>query len=99
MGNRLALDAIFKGITKNTYYQAPSNITMNYPAIKYDMDDIKNTHADDEVYSQHTGYSVTVIDPDADSDVVDKVSKLPMCRFDRAYTADNLYHKVFTIYY
>ncbi len=36
---------------------------------------------------------------DPDSVIVEKVSKLPRCRFDRHYTADELNHDVFTLYY
>ena len=99
MGSREALNAIFVDITTHTYFQPPSNMKMEYPAIKYNVSDFKNTHADDAVYIQRIGYSVTVIDPNPDSNVVDKVSKLPMCSFDRAYHMNNLNHTVFTLYY
>ncbi len=51
------------------------------------------------VYLSSNRYSVTVIDSNPDSDIVDKVSELPMCRFNTAYTKDNLNHTVYEIYY
>lgn len=72
---------------------------MQYPAIVYSRDDIENNHANNGAYMQSTAYNIIVIDPDPDSEVVQKVSKLPMCMFDRHYAADNLNHDSFTIYY
>lgn len=72
---------------------------MQYPAIVYSRDDIENDHANNGTYIQFTAYNIIVIDPDPDSEVVQKVSKLPMCTFDRHYAADNLNHDSFTIYY
>ena len=72
---------------------------MQYPAIVYSRDDIENNHANNGVYMQSTAYNIIVIDPDPDSEVVQKVGKLPMCMFDRHYAADNLNHDSFTIYY
>ena len=72
---------------------------MQYPAIVYSRDDIENNHANNGVYMQSTAYNIIVIDPDPDSEVVQKVSELPMCMFDRHYAADNLNHDSFTIYY
>lgn len=85
--------------SRNVYFQPPSSVSMNYPAIVYSRNGIDNVHADDEVYDQHYSYEIIVIDEDPDSEIVVKVSKLPMCRFDRHYAADNLNHDVFTIYY
>lgn len=99
MASRLNLHEILKGFTKNVYFQPPSNVKMAYPAIKYVREDIRNTFADDSVYAQAHYYQITVIDEDPDSEIVKGISKLPKCRYDRHYTADNLNHDVFTIYY
>lgn len=72
---------------------------MQYPAIVYSRDDIENDHANNGTYIQSTAYNIIVIDPDPDGEVVQKVSKLPMCMFDRHYAVDNLNHDSFTIYY
>jgi len=72
---------------------------MVYPAIVYSRNDIINSFADDKVYNQTHSYQLTVIDEDPDSEIVQNVSKLPTCRFDRHYESDNLNHDVFVINY
>lgn len=85
--------------SRNVYYQPPESIKMQYPAIVYSRNNIDNDFANDSVYNQSLVYQVIVIDEDPDSEIVRKVSLLPMCRFDRHYTVDNLNHDVFTIRY
>ena len=83
--------------SRNVYFQPPENIKMKYPAIVYTRSDIKNTYADNEVYKQDNVYQITVIDANPDSDIVKKISKLPMCRYNRNFKSDNLNHDVFVI--
>lgn len=85
--------------SRNVYFQPPESIKMQYPAIVYSRDDIDNHFANNSVYMQSLAYSVIVIDSDPDSEVVDRVSKLPRCQYDRHYKSDNLNHDIFTIYY
>lgn len=83
--------------TNNVYYQPPSS--MKYPCILYERDKIDNKSADDSIYKQDTRYSVTVISKNADDIIVDNVSKIPQCEYDREFKSENLYHTVFNIYY
>lgn len=101
MASRLDLQALLENLLGSTevYFQPPASVFMSYPAIVYSRYDIVNTHADNRVYAQHTAYQVTVIDENPDSEIVKKVAMLPMCSFDRHYTADNLNHDVFTLYF
>lgn len=101
MGSRLKLQTLLEELlgSRNVYYQPPSSVSMKYPAIVYSRYDILNDFADNSVYAQHTAYQVTVIDKNPDSEYVKKVSMLPSCSFDRHYTADNLNHDVFTLYF
>lgn len=101
MGSRLDLQTKLETLlgSQNVYYQPPASVRMNYPAIVYSRSNIENRHADDDVYMQAYFYEVIVIDEDPDSEVVENISKLPGCRFDRHYTSDNLNHDVFTLYY
>ena len=85
--------------SRNVYYQPPANVRMSYPAIVYSRDDIQNISADNRTYKQDHMYQVTVIDADPDSEIVHKVSQLPMCIYDRHFASDNLNHDVFTICY
>ena len=101
MANRLELHEKLCEIlgSRNVYFQPPVSVRLNYPAIIYSRKDIDNRYADDLVYKQAFAYDVTVIDPNPDSEIVVEVSRLPTCRFDRHYKADNLNHDVFTLYH
>ena len=101
MNNRIELQSLLEDVlgSRQVYFQPPANVAMKYPAIVYSRNRIDNTHANDEIYKQEISYSITVIDQNPDSEIVAKVSKLPMCRFDRHYKSDNLNHDVFTLYF
>lgn len=101
MADRLDLQTMLEELlgSRNVYYQPPESIKMSYPAIVYNRSDIRNTYANNSVYSQAYAYTLTVIYYDPDSEIVEKISKLPMCSFSRHFTSDNLNHDVFTIFY
>lgn len=101
MANRLDLQTELEELlgSRNVYFQPPASVRINYPAIVYTRSDIDNTFADDSVYMQSHFYEVTVIDEDPDSKIVEAVSKLPTCRFNRHFTSENLNHDTFIIYY
>lgn len=99
LDRRLELQAIFLGMTPNVYHQPPVNVEMKYPCIKYERDDIDIKYADNSPYYNTTRYQVTVIDKDSDSNIPEKIAALPMCRFNRHYTADNLNHDVFNLFF
>lgn len=83
--------------SRNVYFQPPESVKMNYPAIVYSRDNIKNVYANNGVYLSQMRYSVTVIDKDPDSLIVGKVASLPTSTFNRHYESENLNHDVYTI--
>lgn len=87
------------GRPPNVYFQPPDNLKMSYPCIVYSLSDIDTQFADNIPYIRQRKYTLTVIDRNPDSIIVDKISELPRCSFDRSYKADNLDHWVFSIYY
>lgn len=101
MSNRLDLHEFLCEVlgSRNVYFQPPESVKLVYPAIVYKLSNIRNRHANNRVYIQGDSYAITVITSDPDSDIVRKISKLPQCRYDRGYVADNLYHTVFTLSY
>ena len=101
MSNRLKLHELLCETlgSRQVYFQPPESVQMKYPAIVYSRNRIDNKHANDGVYMQSPSYSITVIDKNSDSEIVERMSRLPMCRFDRHFTADNLNHDTFTVYY
>lgn len=101
MGSRLDLQNLLEFVlgSRNVYYQPPESVKIKYPAIIYRRNDIDNNFADDIVYMQNHTYQIIVIDANPDSEIVDRVSRLPMCRYDRHYTSDNLNHDIFILNY
>lgn len=85
--------------TNYVYHQAPENFKLHYPCILYDPPKIENIHANDKSYIQKRFYKTTVIDEDPDSAIVDRISKMDCCRYERSFVSDGLYHTVFVIYY
>lgn len=101
MDRRLALQQLLEILlgSENVYFQPPSTVKINYPCIIFKLNDVDTNFADDIPYISRKGYQVTVIDSNPDSLIPDKIGALPSCKFDRAYTADNLNHKVYSLYY
>lgn len=101
MARRLDLQDILIGIleTNNVYFQPPPTIQMEYPCIVYHRDYELTEYADDNPYKHRKRYMVTVIDPNPDSGIPDKVAALPLCVYDRFYTADNLNHDVYKLFF
>lgn len=100
MSSRLELHNLLKTMgTNNVYYQPPESIRMNYPAIVYTRNDLPHKNADDITYKVNHMYTVTVIDSNPDSEIVENVSKLPQTRYMRHFTSNNLNHDVFSLWY
>lgn len=98
---RLELQQILETImdSRNVYYQPPESLKMSYPCIRYRLNTNDSTKADDIKYLKYRRYEVILIDRNPDSQYVDPIFDLPMCSFDRSYTADNLHHFVYTLYF
>lgn len=101
MPSRLNLQTELETIlgSRNVYFQPPSSVRMQYPAIVYSRKDIEKRPANDGAYRKLPSYEVILIDKNPDSKFVDKILDLPYCSFDRHYESDNLNHDVFTLYY
>lgn len=82
----------------SVYYQPPSSVKMKYPCLVYELSYIDNMYADDGVWMPSLRYDLMVIDRNPDSYLVDLVSTLPYCSFDRAFVSDGLNHTVFRVY-
>ena len=100
MSNRLYLQNKLEEIleNRNVYFQPPSSVRLQYPAIVYSLKDIQRDFANNLSYIASRGYELTLIDKNPDSEFVEKILELPYCRFDRHFTSDNLNHYVFTLY-
>lgn len=83
----------------NVYFQPPETVKLKYPAIVYERENIRTMHADNAPYNNRTAYSVTFITKDPDSNIVNKLAALPLCRFSRHFVYDNFNHDVFSLYW
>lgn len=99
---RLQLQAILKGIVgaeNKVYFQPPNNLKLTFPCIVYEIGFGETEFADNAPYRHVPRYKVTVIDPDPDGDIKEKVVMLPMCSFDRHMVVDNLNHDIYNIFF
>lgn len=98
---RLELQSLLESIlgSRNVYFQPPPSIQIHYPAIVYNLSNMQNNPANNAKYIRHNAYRLTIIDEDPDSEIPETILGLPLCSFNNSFTADNLNHFVFTIYY
>lgn len=101
MDRRLELHQILTDVlgSKNVYFQPPASMHLKYPCIIYQYETGDTQFADDLPYIFVRKYQIQVIDPNPDTEIPDKITRLPRCLNDRNYTADNLNHYTFNIYY
>lgn len=92
--SRFVLDA-----GQHVYFQPPATVRMQYPAIVYRLSNYDVRYADNRGYKRKAAYTVTVVDRNPDSEIPGAFDDWPLCSFDRHYTADNLHHYTFRIYY
>ena len=101
MNSRLDLHNKLISIIGNNhvYYQSPESMKIEYPCIRYSLDDREPTFADNKKYINRKRYVLIFIDKLPDNTVIDKLLELPLSSYDRHYTSDNLNHDVITLYY
>ena len=86
--------------TRNVYFNPPESVKMQYDAIRYELGGKDIKRASDKIYRMTNRYEGVVITRRPDSDIPDKLLfRFEMINFGRPYTADNLNHYPFTIYY
>ena len=101
MDQRLKLQELLEGIlgTDAVYFQPGRNITMEYPCIVYNVDDLNTNWANNLAYKQDVEYQVVVIHRDPDNEVWREVGRLPKSSFNRAEIVENLNHYYFSLYF
>lgn len=101
MEKRVQLQELLEDLigSDNVYFQPPESFKLKYPCIIYSRSIYRTQFANDKPYKCQSGYKIIVIDENPDSEIPGKVAALPMCIFDRHYTANNLNHDVYNIYY
>lgn len=97
--DRLKLHQLLETFVANVYFQPPENLKLEYPCIIYKRDFADTKFADDKPYNHTKRYTVMIIDQDPDSEIPDKIASMPMSLFNRFYTADNLNHDVYSVFF
>lgn len=85
--------------SENVYFQPPTNVKIQYPCIVYKRSDADVAFADNLTYRRGWRYQVTVIDSNPDSEFPEKILDRFRPNFTRHYTAGNLNHDVFDLYF
>lgn len=98
MANPQSVLEAIPGVTK-AWQQPPASGGMSYPCITFKRDYSFNRHANNKLYMHRKRWLVTVIDYSPNSAIADAVEAFPYCTFDRFYTAGNLNHTVFKLYF
>ena len=105
MASRLELHEEFCEVlgSRNVYFQSPETVKMNYNptgAIRYNLAGKDLKRANNKIYLSTNQYEGVLITRDPDTTIPDMLlARFEMISLGRPYTADNLNHYPFTIYY
>lgn len=103
MGSRLDLQTILEGIVgaDQVYFQPRTNTKIDYSSgvIVYHRDWATTQFAENLPYRHTLRYQVMYIDPKQNYEVLAAIAALPMCVYDRFFTADDLNHDVFKLFF
>lgn len=84
----------------NVYYQPPETVKLRYPCIIISRNGANTFSADDMNYIIRMRYTLTYVSRTFDDPVAAGILELlPSISLDRSYTADNLYHTVYSVFY
>lgn len=101
MASRLELQSKLEELlgSRNVYYNPPASVTMKYDAIRYELNTLQSSYANDIKYKNIKRYELVVIARKSDPEVVDKILELPYTSLGTIYVADNLHHYPITLYW
>lgn len=86
--------------SRYVYFQPPASIKLTYPCIVYTLSSVDKINANNRMYKSNNRYEVTIITEDPDNTLyIDALNHFEMCRFDRSFVSDNLYHYNLALYY
>lgn len=102
MNKRTELQNILErinGISK-VYFQPPASVSLTYPCVIYNLENGDTRYADNKMYNFINKYQLTFIYKKVSLTIIEDVLSLfEMCKCDKVFVSDNLYHYVFTLYY
>ncbi len=95
---RAKLSDILHTLSDHVYFQPPTGTKIIYPCIIYKLENLNVKFADNISYRMLDEYSILYITRDPDDMRIHDIALLPLCKMNRSYTEDNLYHYRYTIY-
>ena len=102
MGRRQNLHDELKELlgTSNCYFQPPESLKLKYPCYVYKREAPDVLRADNMMYRRVHKYGLTYITLNPDDPLIEETEgHFSMCRMTRHYTADNLNHYYYDLYY
>lgn len=100
MRDRADLSKVLHELCDNVYFNSPSNVTMNYPCIRYSFDGDSHVRADDIRYINYGRYQLIHIYKSVSNRLYEEIlGAFRYISFDRQYVSDGLYHDVYTLYF
>lgn len=86
--------------TENVYYNPPESVKMKYDAIVYSPAKASTVKADNRRYFKMKQYDGLIISRNPELELVEDFDTyFEFCDMGKPYTADNLWHWPFTIFY
>lgn len=85
---------------KKVYYQPPSSKKLEYPCIIYTLNSFRTKYSSNGRYLTFPEYTVTLIDKNPTSEIQKSLMDLSgdiYIKFDRVFTADNMYHWTYSL--
>lgn len=99
MGRRLELNTLLKTLCDNVYFQPPENLRLEYPCIVYSRDRGVTEFAGNLPYRYEQKYQVSFISREPDDTVQEQLRLLEKCVHVRFFTANQLNHDVFSLFF
>lgn len=94
------LQSLLEAFAPNVYFQPPSDVRMNFPAIIYTRDRPFMNKANNGAYMFQWSYRITVVDTTPDSDIPESlVRAFSTCVVDSTAVIEGLNHTYLTLYY
>lgn len=96
---RIRLSDVLHALCPNVYFQPPGGHKLKYPCIVYSLKTLVPKYANNKVYSLESEYDVQYITRDPDDSVIRKIAMVPSCRMNNSFSAENLHHYQYSLYY
>lgn len=102
MDRRLELQSKLESVigNSNVYFQPPASIKLSYPCVIYSIGSGDAKYATNKVYRYTHSYEVIFICKKPTLSIIEQMmNEFEMCKLTRSYSADNLNHYAFSLYY